>query len=67
MDFEAAEATEDESFLVGSVFLIGRGVLGYFGMDFIHSLHCGRLVGGSLHRRLWIVSVFSGFLGETGF
>ena len=46
MDAEAAEATENESFLVGSVVLIGQGILGWFGTDCIQTLNYGRLVGG---------------------
>ena len=46
MDAEADEATEAGSFWVGPVFLIARGILGWFGMYCIHRLHYGRLVGG---------------------
>ena len=74
MDAEAAEVTEDGYFWLGLVFLIGWGILGYFGMYCIHRLNYRRLVGGflseeTLYRIGWIlwVSVFLGSLGETGF
>ena len=36
MDAETAEVTEDGSFWLVLVFLMGRGILGCFGMDCIH-------------------------------
>ena len=47
LDDEAAEATEDGSFWGGWVFLLGRGISGWIGIDCIHRLYCGRLVGVS--------------------
>ena len=79
MDAEAAEATEGGSFLGVSVFLILRRILGCFGMDCIHRLHYGRLVGGfpseeMLNRigslrfaqRNYIFYALAGIMGEIG-
>ena len=46
MDDEEDETTKDGSFWVGSVFIISRGVLGWFGIGCIHRLNYGRIVGG---------------------
>ena len=66
---ESAEVTEDGSFWLGLVFLIDQGILGCFGIDCIHRLHYGRLIGGYPSEEImdciiWIilVSVFLGLL-----